>query len=192
MIKASVSGIQGLTKAFKAIEKATDRAAAKGATEAAFLVRKEMKENAEGQDLPKVKVTKATPRRLEAYIRSIGWEQERVNDVMHIAGRGTQAFGGTVALIPTKQVGRGKKKRDFAVAGRAAFLVKFKSGAKRYAMRDTTKRLPISVVYSVKWWSEALKLQQIGTKTAEALAETKIYRLIAKEVNRELLKSIKG
>jgi hypothetical protein len=188
MINASVSGIQGLTKAFKAIEKATDRAAAKGATEAAFLVRKEMKENAEGQDLPKVKVTKATPRRLEAYIRSIGWEQERVNDVMHIAGRGTQAFGGTVALIPTKQVGRGKKKRDFAVAGRAAFLVKFKSGAKRYAMRDTTKRLPISVVYSVKWWSEALRLQRLGEQLAQGMAADNVE----KDLFKELARAVKG
>jgi hypothetical protein len=125
---------------------------------------------------------------MEARVRSIGWEEEKVNDIMHVAGKGTQAFGGAVALIPSKKVGRSKRKKDFAVRGRAAFLVQFESGAKRFAMRDTSKRLPISVLYSVKWWSEALNLQRVGEQLAQGLAAQNIE----KDLFKELARAIKG
>jgi hypothetical protein len=66
--------------------------------------------------------------------------------------------------------------------------VKFKSGAKRYAMRDTTKRLPISVVYSVKWWSEALRLQRLGEQLAQGMAADNVE----KDLFKELARAVKG
>lgn len=164
-IDIKLGGINKTLAFVKGAITASEKAARFAATSTAFDARNVMKKDFNSKRLPKVRVTKATAKRAEARVR--GWQEDKVNDVLHVQGGATQSISGSFAFIPEGKVGNTKKKRDFAVKDRAAFMVRLKSGKMAFALRDTKARLPISFVYTVKYMSEANKLQRAGLKEAE-------------------------
>lgn len=173
MLDIATSGIGRVASTLANVPKAVDAAASWAATATAHDARQLMGREA-SIGLGRVRVFKATEKKPEARIKSLGWRKTGVKSRLHIEDGGVEDLSGEFVIVPGKKISATSRAAKMALT--FGFGAQMKRGAREGGsggeatgiwLREGKARLPIRRIYKLMSPKEAENLQTVGTLRAE-------------------------